>query len=71
MTLKLLSYAAMALSLAGNYFVNKKQVLGMWIWLVGSTTWCGLAMWNHDNPQVIMFFIYSIFNLDGIRRWSR
>lgn len=71
MILEILRYIAMFLSICGNYFVNRKNVLGMWIWSIGSLLWFVLAIISHDYSQVIMFSIYTYFNIDGILKWSK
>lgn len=68
--IQVVEWIAMCLSLTGNYFVNQKDVLGMWIWLIGSTTWMLIALRKKDWPQMIMFFVYSGYNIDGIVKWS-
>ena len=61
----------MAGSLAGNYFVNQKDVLGMYIWLAASLLWVVLNIKKKNWPETIMFTVYSMYNIQGIYLWTK
>ena len=67
----ILSYIAMALSITGNLYVNRKHIAGMWLWLLGSALWIVYAAHSHTWSQVGMFSVYTVLNIDGILRWRR
>ena len=60
----------MMCSISGNYFVNQKMVLGMWIWLVGSTIWLFLSIKDKKWQESIMFAVYTIYNIQGVYIWG-
>ena len=64
-------WTAMAGSLAGNYFVNQKDVLGMYIWLAASLLWVVLNTKKKNWPETIMFSVYSLYNIQGIYLWTK
>lgn len=70
MIINIMSYIAMSLSISGNYFVNRKNVLGMWLWFFGSLIWLCLSIYSFNIAQLIMFLIYTYFNIDGIIKWK-
>ena len=64
-------WTAMAGSLVGNYFVNQKDVLGMYIWLAASILWVVLNTKKKNWPETIMFTVYSMYNIQGIYLWTK
>jgi len=66
-----LSYIAMFFSILGNVFVNRKNVLGMYLWTIGSALWIIFAIYHHTWSQVVMFAVYLLLNVDGIWRWRK
>lgn len=69
MILSVLSWIAMGLSITGNIYVNRKNVLGMYIWTIGSTLWMIYAISTHQWAQLAMFSVYTYLNVDGVIRW--
>jgi membrane protein implicated in regulation of membrane protease activity len=69
--LTIISYIAMACSLLGNFYVNRKKVLGMWIWAFGSSLWIIYAISTQTWSQLIMFTVYTVFNIEGIIKWTK
>jgi hypothetical protein len=67
----LLSYIAMILSIVGNLYVNRKMVIGMWLWIFGSILWMIFATYSQTWSQLIMFSIYTILNIEGIIKWNK
>ena len=65
-----IKWVAMMCSISGNYFVNQKMVLGMWIWLVGSTIWLFLSIKDKKWQESIMFAVYTIYNIQGVYIWG-
>lgn len=61
----------MACSIIGNIFVNRKNVLGMWIWALGSILWIIFAIHTKTYSQLIMFSMYTYLNIEGIVKWSK
>ena len=68
---QILSYIAMILSVIGSYYVNRKKVTGMWLWLFSNTIWFSLAIYRKDYAQLIMFLIYFYFSIEGVMKWRK
>ena len=62
---------AMILSISGNIFVNRKDILGLYIWLVGSFLWVCISFYSKEWQQFIMFLVYFLLNIEGIIRWRK
>ena len=65
-----LKTTAMVLSLAGNHYVNHKNVLGMYLWLIGSSLWFLLSIRDKNYQQTIMFTAYTYYNIQGVLLWK-
>ena len=61
---------AMGLSLSGNHFVNQKEVIGMYLWLIGSSIWFCLSLRDKNYQQTIMFTVYTYYNIQGVLLWK-
>lgn len=70
-TLDHLSWVLAGISLIGNYFVIKKNVLGQWIWMVGNIGWIGMDLWKGLEAQAFLFAVYTGMCIWGIILWSR
>ena len=71
MTFEHLSWVLTFLSLAGNYFVIKKNVLGQWLWAVANIGWIAFDLWIGAYSQAFLFFVYFGMCIWGIILWSR
>lgn len=67
-----LSIIALILSLIGNILVNYKKKLGFVIWISSNVFWIIVNFMGSVNyPQVIMYLIYAVLNVQGYINWSR
>lgn len=66
-----LSWILVILSLAGNYFVIKKNVLGQWLWATSNIGWVSYNLYIESYSQAFLFFIYLGMCTWGIISWSR
>lgn len=66
-----LSWILVFLSLAGNYFVIKKNVLGQWLWAVGNIGWIIVDLWTGLYSQAFLFAVYTGMCVWGIILWTR
>lgn len=67
-----LSIIALILSLIGNILVNYKKKLGFIIWISSNVFWIVVNFLGDVNyPQVIMYIVYAILNVQGYVNWSR
>ena len=67
-----LSIIALILSLVGNILVNYKKKLGFVIWISSNVFWIIVNFMGDVNyPQVIMYIIYAILNIQGFINWSK
>ena len=64
-----ISWIATILSLSGNYFVNRKNVLGMYIWTISNFIWIATALIRKDYAQLLLWVCYMGFSIEGIIKW--
>ena len=68
----ILSLIATASSITGNIFINYKRKVGFLIWTVANVIWILInCMGELNYPQVCMFGVYSILNIQGYKEWSK
>lgn len=66
-----LSWILVALSLAGNIFVIKKNVIGQWIWALSNMGWILFDLSLGAYSQAFLFAVYFGMCVWGIIAWSR
>ena len=67
-----LSIIALILSLVGNILVNYKKKLGFIIWISSNVFWIVVNYMGDVNyPQVIMYIVYAILNVQGYINWRK
>lgn len=69
--MELLSWTFVALSLIGNYFVIKKNVVGQWLWAMSNLGWIYYDLSIQAYSQAFLFAIYFGMCVWGIIAWSR
>lgn len=68
----ILSLIATASSIIGNIFINHKRKVGFIIWTMANMLWILINCIGDVNyPQVCMFGVYSILNIQGYSKWSK
>ena len=71
MSLETLSWICVILSLAGNIFVIKKNVLGQWLWAISNVGWISYDLYIGAYSQAFLFTVYLGMCIWGIIAWSR
>lgn len=66
-----ISWFFVFLSLAGNVFVIKKNVLGQWIWAFSNAGWIVYDIVIGNYSQAFLFLVYLGMCIWGIITWSR
>lgn len=66
-----LSWVLVAISLAGNYFVIKKNVVGQWLWALGNVGWITFDLAIGAYSQAFLFTVYLGMCVWGIILWSK
>lgn len=66
-----LSWLLVGLSLAGNVFVIKKNVLGQWLWAVANVGWIAFDLYIGAFSQAFLFTVYLGLCVWGITTWTR
>lgn len=66
-----LSWILVMLSLAGNYFVIKKNVIGQWLWAVGNLGWIAFDISLGAYSQAFLFAVYFGMCVWGIWLWTK
>jgi nicotinamide riboside transporter PnuC len=58
-------------SLAGNLLVVKKNVIGLWVWLISNVGWIIYDISIGAYSQAFLFVAYSFICVWGIIDWSK
>lgn len=66
-----LSWVLVVLSLSGNIFVIKKNVLGQWLWAISNTGWIAFNLSIGAYAQAFLFAVYFAMCVWGIVAWSK
>jgi len=66
-----LSWIFVILSLAGNYFVIKKNVLGQWLWAASNLGWISYNLYLEAYSQLFLFCVYFGMCVWGIAAWTK
>ena len=70
--LQIFSIISLILSLSGNLLINHKRKIGFYIWIASDITWIIVNFLGKPNyPQILMYIVYMIINIEGIIRWSK
>ena len=65
------SWILVALSLGGNIFVIKKNVIGQWLWAIANIGWVTHNVMIGSSSQAFLFAVYFALSVWGIIDWSR
>lgn len=71
MDYSILSWVLVILSLAGNYFVIKKNVLGQWLWAISNLGWITYDLYIGAYSQAFLFSAFLGLCIWGIISWTR
>lgn len=71
MDFQLLSWVLVIMSIIGNFFVVKKNVVGQWIWAVSNLGWIIYDLYIANYSQASLFAIYFAMCVWGIITWSK
>ncbi len=71
MSVENLSWILVALSLAGNLFVIKKNVIGQWLWAISNLGWISFNLYIGAHSAAFLFTVYFGMCVWGIISWSR
>jgi len=71
MSADLISWLFVILSLAGNIFVIKKNVLGQWLWATSNVGWISYDLYIGAYSQAFLFTVYLGMCIWGIIAWTK
>ena len=69
-TINNLLWVCVLISLSGNFFIIKKNILGFYLWLIADLF---LILYNfhiHEIAQAVLYITYTIFCIYGIFKWG-
>lgn len=66
-----LSWVLVLTSLAGNYFVVKKNVIGQWLWAIANVGWIAFDLSIGAYSQAFLFVVYLGMCVWGIVVWTK
>ena len=68
----MISTLALILALTGNILVNFRKKFGFIIWTLSNIVWILVNFLGTMNiPQVIMYAVYMVLNMQGFIVWSK
>jgi nicotinamide mononucleotide transporter len=68
---EILSYVLTSLSITGLYLNAKKNIWCWPVWLLSSILWAVYFIHQHEIASIIMWIVYSGFNIFGWLEWSK
>lgn len=71
MDIQQFSWILVILSLAGNIFVIKKNVVGQWLWAISNLGWIAFDISLGAYSQACLFTVYFGMCVWGIIVWTR
>lgn len=71
MSFEAFSWILVALSLTGNVFVIKKNVVGQWLWAISNVGWIAYDVSIGAYSQAFLFSVYLALCIWGIFAWSQ
>jgi nicotinamide riboside transporter PnuC len=71
MILQILLWCSTILSFGGYYFMNRKNIKGYYLFMIGNVLTIIFDIMTQNYAQMVMFAIFIYFNIDGIKRWSK
>lgn len=71
MNMEIFSWVLVALSLTGNIFVVKKNVVGQWLWALSNIGWITYDLSIGAWSQATLFGVYFALCIWGIVSWSK
>lgn len=71
MNWEMMSWVLVVLSLSGNIFVIKKNVMGQWLWAISNIGWIAVNLFNAAYAQAFLFTVYFGMCVWGILAWSK
>ena len=64
-----LLWLCVIISLSGNFFIIKKNILGFYLWLVADLFLMWYNFYIQETAQGVLYIIYTIFCIYGIFKW--
>ena len=71
LTIKYLSWVALAFSMVGAVLINKKNIFGFGCWICANTAWIVVAVGKEIPAQVVLWCVFLALNFHGIYNWRR
>jgi nicotinamide riboside transporter PnuC len=67
----IVTWVLVVLSLTGNIFVIKKNVMGQWLWAISNIGWIVFNLSIGAYAQAFLFAVYFGMCVWGILAWSK
>lgn len=65
------TWILVGMSLLGNIFVIRKNVIGQWLWTFANIGWVTYDLWIGANSQAFLFLTYFFLSVWGIYAWTK
>lgn len=66
-----LTWILVVMSLMGNVFVNKKNVIGQWMWMFANIGWMVYDIYMETYSQACLFGVYFFMTVWGVYAWTK
>lgn len=68
----IVSVLALLFSLGGNLLINLQRKIGFVVWAISNALWIAVNLMGEPNvSQIIMFVVYTAFNIHGLISWGK
>lgn len=69
MSLEVFGYIVSVVSALG-IILNAKHIIWCWpVWLVSNAGWIAYSLLEKDYPSVVLWTLFTLFNIYGWRAW--
>lgn len=71
MIMEWLGWFSSGLSIIGVILNARKNIACWYVWLISNITWLIYYLEKKDNPAIVLWIVFTIFNVYGLIMWRR
>ncbi len=68
-TMMILTYIITVLSIIATFANSMQKRWSFYVWLITNTFWCVYNYLNQEYAQALLFAVYMVIALNGLRKW--
>jgi nicotinamide mononucleotide transporter len=69
--MELLAWIATVISVVGVFLNARKNIICWPIWLISNILWIIYFFLLKNNPSIVLWIVFSFFNIYGWTQWSK